>query len=69
MVDSRPRDSYGGRDQEALTNTVRHAGASRLELSLLRSPCGVELLIRDDGRGLGDAPRVRGCAGCASVPC
>ncbi len=49
--------------QEALTNTVRHAGASRLELSLRRSPCGVELLIRDDGRGLGDAPEGAGLRG------
>ncbi|NEB68833.1 sensor histidine kinase, partial [Streptomyces fulvissimus] len=49
--------------QEALTNTVRHAGASRLELSLRRSPCGVELRIRDDGRGLGDTPEGAGLRG------
>ncbi len=42
--------------QEALTNTVRHARATRLDLSLRRTPGGVELRIRDDGRGLGDAP-------------
>ncbi|MFD4594748.1 HAMP domain-containing sensor histidine kinase [Streptomyces rubiginosohelvolus] len=49
--------------QEALTNTVRHARATHLELSLRRSPGGVELLIRDDGRGLGDAPEGAGLRG------
>lgn len=49
--------------QEALTNTVRHARATRLELSLRRSACGVELRIRDDGRGLGDAPEGAGLRG------
>ncbi|MER6721451.1 HAMP domain-containing sensor histidine kinase [Streptomyces halstedii] len=49
--------------QECLTNTVRHAGATLLELSLRRSPCGVELRIRDNGRGLGDAPEGAGLRG------
>jgi two-component system, NarL family, sensor histidine kinase UhpB len=49
--------------QEAVTNTVRHAGATLLELSLLRSHQGVELRIRDDGRGLGDAPEGAGQRG------
>lgn len=49
--------------QEAVTNTVRHAGATLLELSLRRSPGGVELRIRDDGRGLGDAPEGAGLRG------
>jgi two-component system sensor histidine kinase UhpB len=41
--------------QEALTNVVRHAGASRAELEL-RSRAGATVLrVRDDGRGL--APR------------
>ncbi|MFI7677325.1 HAMP domain-containing sensor histidine kinase [Actinophytocola sp. NPDC049390] len=38
--------------QEAITNTARHAGARHLELALLRTPSGVDLRIRDDGRGL-----------------
>ncbi|MFC9856347.1 MULTISPECIES: HAMP domain-containing sensor histidine kinase [unclassified Streptomyces] len=49
--------------QECLTNTVRHARATRLELSLRRSPGGVELCIRDDGRGLGDGPEGAGLRG------
>ncbi len=39
--------------QEALTNTARHAGADRAELRLRPLADGVELLVRDNGRGLG----------------
>jgi two-component system sensor histidine kinase UhpB len=38
--------------QEALTNVARHAGATRVELSLRRAGDEIELLVRDDGRGL-----------------
>ncbi|MCR1784821.1 sensor histidine kinase [Nocardioides carbamazepini] len=38
--------------QEALTNVVRHAAASRVELSLLRLGEEVVLEVADDGRGL-----------------
>ena len=38
--------------QEALTNVARHAGASRVELSLRRVGGDVELRVHDDGRGL-----------------
>lgn len=41
--------------QEALTNTARHAGADRAELRLCPVPGGVELLVRDNGTGLGAA--------------
>lgn len=37
--------------QEALRNVRRHAGAKRVRLSLLRSAGGVELTVRDWGRG------------------
>ena len=37
--------------QEALTNIGRHAGASRIEISLNGEHSGVTLRIRDDGRG------------------
>jgi two-component system sensor histidine kinase UhpB len=40
--------------QEALTNVVRHAAASRAELSLHRNGGRLELRIRDDGHGLQD---------------
>ncbi|MGW2913199.1 sensor histidine kinase [Streptomyces asoensis] len=41
--------------QEALTNTARHSGADRAELHLSPVRAGVELLVRDNGRGLGAA--------------
>ncbi|MHB1508037.1 MAG: GAF domain-containing sensor histidine kinase [Acidimicrobiales bacterium] len=37
--------------QEALQNVVKHAGASRVAISLSASPEGVRLMISDDGRG------------------
>jgi two-component system sensor histidine kinase UhpB len=40
--------------QEALTNVVRHAGASRVELSLLARGGAIRLEVSDDGRGLDD---------------
>jgi two-component system, NarL family, sensor histidine kinase UhpB len=42
--------------QEALTNVVRHAGASRAELALERAPDRLVLRVRDDGCGVGDPP-------------
>src|SRR3954447_11625714 len=38
--------------QEALTNVVRHAGATRTELALERAPDRLTLRVADDGRGL-----------------
>jgi two-component system sensor histidine kinase UhpB len=38
--------------QEALTNAVRHSGASTIELRLDRTERGLSLLVADDGRGL-----------------
>ncbi|SBT46253.1 sensor histidine kinase [Micromonospora narathiwatensis] len=49
--------------QEALTNAARHADASHVVLTLRRRPGGVELCIRDDGRGLGDAVEGAGIRG------
>ncbi|SEC11228.1 HAMP domain-containing sensor histidine kinase [Streptomyces melanosporofaciens] len=49
--------------QEGLTNVARHAAARRAELALTRSPAGVELRVRDDGRGLGDAAEGAGIRG------
>ncbi len=37
--------------QEALTNVVRHAGATRVQVSLRAGPRGTVLRIADDGRG------------------
>lgn len=49
--------------QEGLTNTARHAGADRAELRLRRVPDGVELLVRDNGRGPGRAREGAGITG------
>ena len=38
--------------QEALTNVVRHAGATRAELAVERAPDRLVVRIRDDGRGI-----------------
>jgi two-component system sensor histidine kinase UhpB len=37
--------------QEALANVARHAGASRVEVDLDADAAGLELRVRDDGRG------------------
>jgi len=48
--------------QEALWNAVKHAGATRLDVELLRTGDRLVLRIRDDGRGLasGGAPPEQG---------
>lgn len=37
--------------QEAFTNVLRHAQASRVKVSLVRMPSAIELSVADDGRG------------------
>jgi signal transduction histidine kinase/ligand-binding sensor domain-containing protein len=37
--------------QEAVTNVVRHAGASRVEVTVRRDGSGLDLSVEDDGRG------------------
>ncbi|MCK8681780.1 HAMP domain-containing sensor histidine kinase [Streptomyces lichenis] len=49
--------------QEGLTNVMRHAAAERADVVLGSVPGGVELLIRDDGRGLVDAAEGAGLRG------
>jgi two-component system, NarL family, sensor histidine kinase UhpB len=49
--------------QEALTNAVRHADATRVELTLARRNGSAVLTVRDDGRGLGSAPAGGGISG------
>jgi signal transduction histidine kinase len=39
--------------QEALSNVVRHAAASRVDVALVRRGRWIQLTIRDDGRGFG----------------
>ncbi|MEU1554848.1 sensor histidine kinase [Streptomyces scabiei] len=50
--------------QESLTNTARHAGATRAEVHLRALPdARTALLVRDDGRGIGRAPEGAGISG------
>jgi two-component system sensor histidine kinase UhpB len=48
--------------QEGLTNVVRHANASHVDLSLLHDGAGVRIRIADDGRGLDGSTSAQ--AGC-----
>lgn len=57
-VSARPEDLDAARAhallrcvQELITNAVKHAGAANLWIELRSSPAGVELHVRDDGRG------------------
>ncbi len=53
--------------QEALTNVVKHAGATAVTVSLQRSPAGtVRLVVRDDGVGF-DQRAVASGHGLASI--
>ncbi|MDQ7910600.1 sensor histidine kinase [Phytohabitans sp. ZYX-F-186] len=49
--------------QEAMTNTARHAGATRLDITLRRTAGGTELRVADNGKGLGAAPEGAGIRG------
>ncbi|MGY6025808.1 sensor histidine kinase [Streptomyces spinosirectus] len=49
--------------QEGLTNTARHARADRAEIRLRPLADGVELLVRDNGKGLARAPEGAGIRG------
>jgi two-component system sensor histidine kinase UhpB len=49
--------------QESLTNVARHAGASRVEMSLEPGAESVVLRIADDGRGLPDTVSLNGHGG------
>jgi two-component system sensor histidine kinase UhpB len=50
--------------QEALTNVVRHAGATHSELALERGPDRLTLRVADDGRGIeGNGQRSGGIRG------
>ncbi|MEU3664067.1 HAMP domain-containing sensor histidine kinase [Streptomyces sp. NPDC032940] len=49
--------------QEGLTNTARHAAADRADVTLRPLPDAVELLVRDNGTGLGGATEGAGIRG------
>ena len=41
--------------KEALTNVMRHAGATRVDVSLKKKKKGIMLQVKDNGRGIRDA--------------
>jgi signal transduction histidine kinase len=45
--------------QESLTNVVRHAKATHVEVAIDRDKKGLRVEIRDDGTGIGDLERAR----------
>ncbi|UUU29055.1 histidine kinase [Streptomyces sp. CA-210063] len=51
---------------EALTNAAKHSGCAHAEVHLARTPRGVRVLVRDDGRG--GAETLIGAPGPASPP-
>ena len=51
--------------QEALTNTVKHAGASRATVALEWEPAAIVLRVADDGAGHGRHGEARGASGTA----
>jgi signal transduction histidine kinase len=53
--------------QEALTNSIKHAGASRAEVVVRYGGDAVELLIRDDGRGISDGKAESGGHGLVGM--
>lgn len=53
--------------QESLTNCVRHAQASSVEVSLIASDKDLVLTIRDDGRGFANEGRQGGGIGLVSM--
>jgi signal transduction histidine kinase len=46
--------------QEALTNVVRHSGATRVELTLMQIDAHLKLIVSDNGHGLMNSRRGRG---------
>ncbi|MEZ7004415.1 HAMP domain-containing sensor histidine kinase [Streptomyces sp. AD55] len=49
--------------QESLTNAARHAGATRVDLTLERTEGAVELSVRDNGSGVDDTAEGAGIRG------
>lgn len=53
--------------QEALTNALEHAGASKVEIVLVSSPSTLKLSVEDDGRGFDGAPSTTGRFGLVGM--
>ena len=53
--------------QEALTNTIQHAGPARAQVCLEYAPEELRLSVRDDGRGAATSPRAEPGHGLAGM--
>lgn len=62
-LDERDENTLYRAAQEALTNVVRHAEATRVSLSLVLDGAGAELVVLDDGIGTGAEPEGNGLRG------
>jgi len=49
--------------QEALTNTIKHAGAHAVDVLITRTPTALDIRVDDDGHGLGDGTGGHGLVG------
>ncbi|SEH01129.1 Signal transduction histidine kinase [Nonomuraea solani] len=49
--------------QEALTNTLKHAGAAKAEVTIERRPSSITVEVEDDGRGCAEITESHGLAG------
>ena len=54
LIDSELGEEVSAVLREALSNVVRHAEASRVDISVAVSPTGVRVVVTDNGRGLGE---------------
>lgn len=52
--------------QECLTNVLKHSGAAHAVVAIVRTDAGLDVAVRDDGRGFDQAAGARG-AGLASL--
>ena len=60
QIDTQQRLAIFRAAQEGLTNVQKHAGATRVWISLADAPGGLRLEVSDDGRGLGSGPGAPG---------
>ncbi len=48
--------------QEALTNSAKHAGATHVDVTICQADGGLQVIVRDNGRGFDPGPAVEGDA-------
>lgn len=66
LIDSDLGDEVSAVLREGLSNVVRHAGASRVDISVAVSTTRVRVVVTDNGRGLGELAHRSGLANLAT---